>query len=126
MGHQGQAAVRDRRLGGASRDVRLADPAVLAASLAVFPETAMALRLTLNTWEKHIAHELYSAVALVLVAFLMLFGFFDLIHELESINNNSYPILSAVLHVVLQLPGRAYELFPIAVLIGSLFALTLL
>ena len=84
----------------------------------------MALRLKI--FERHLAREIYSTTGLVLLAFLMLFAFFDLIHQLESIGKGGYQIQHALGYVVLTLPGRLYELFPIGVLIGTLYALTVL
>jgi lipopolysaccharide export system permease protein len=55
-----------------------------------------------------------------------LFAFFDLIHELQDLGKGGYQLQDAVLYVALTLPGRVYELFPIAVLIGTLYGLTLL
>lgn len=76
--------------------------------------------------ERYLAREIYAATALVLVAFLMLFAFFDLIHELQDIGKGGYQLQHAAGFVLLSVPGRIYELFPIAVLIGTLYALTLL
>ncbi|MBI4984941.1 MAG: LPS export ABC transporter permease LptG [Rhodocyclales bacterium] len=72
------------------------------------------------------AREIYAATALVLAAFLALFSFFDLIHEFEALGKGGYQLQHAVIFVVLTMPGRVYELFPIAVLIGTLYGLTLL
>jgi lipopolysaccharide export system permease protein len=85
-------------------------------------QDAMALKL----YERHLAREIYASTALVLAAFLMLFAFFDLIHELESIGKGGYQLQHALGYVTLTLPGRLYELFPIGVLIGTLYALTML
>lgn len=82
--------------------------------------------MALKAYERYLAHEIYSATALVLAAFLMLFAFFDLIHEFEDIGKGGYQLQHAAGFVLLTVPGRIYELFPIAVLIGSLYALTLL
>jgi lipopolysaccharide export system permease protein len=82
--------------------------------------------MVLKVYERHLAREIYGDTLLVLTAFLALFGFFDLIHELESVGRGSYEFHHALGFVMLTLPGRAYEIFPIAVLIGSLYALTLL
>lgn len=82
--------------------------------------------MALKVYERHLAREIYGATLLVLIAFLGLFAFFDLIQELESIGKGSYQLSDAVLYVLLTLPGRGYEILPIAVLIGSLYALTLL
>lgn len=80
----------------------------------------------MKLYERHLAREIYASTALVLLAFLMLFAFFDLIHELESIGKGNYQLQHALGYVALTLPGRLYELFPIGVLIGTLYALTLL
>jgi lipopolysaccharide export system permease protein len=73
---------------------------------------------------KYLAREIYAATLLVLVAFLMLFGFFDLINELNYLGRGDYRLQHALLFVLLSLPGHVYELFPIAVLIGTLYALS--
>lgn len=82
--------------------------------------------MALKIYERHLARQIYANTALVLLAFLMLFAFFDLIHQLESIGKGDYQLLHALGFVVLTLPGRLYELFPIGVLIGTLYALTTL
>ncbi|MGB0127314.1 MAG: LPS export ABC transporter permease LptG [Rhodocyclaceae bacterium] len=73
---------------------------------------------------RYLAREIYGATALVLFAFLALFAFFDLVAELGDLGKGGYRLHQAVAYVLLTLPGRVYELFPIAVLIGTLFALT--
>jgi len=80
----------------------------------------------LKVHERYLAREIYAATALVLTAFLMLFAFFDLIHQFEDIGKGGYQLQHAAGFVLLSVPGRIYELFPIAVLIGTLYALTLL
>ncbi len=82
--------------------------------------------MALKVYERHLAREIYESSMLVLAAFLGLFAFFDLIQEMESLGKGAYQLQDAVLYVLLTLPGRAYEILPIAVLIGSLYALTLL
>ncbi|HET7776840.1 MAG TPA: LPS export ABC transporter permease LptG [Azospira sp.] len=79
-----------------------------------------------KTYQKYLSREVLAATLLVLAAFLALFGFFDLINELGDIGRGGYRIQHAILFVVLTLPGRIYELMPIAVLIGALFALSTL
>jgi lipopolysaccharide export system permease protein len=85
---------------------------------------AMIDGLRLKIYERYLGREIYAATALVLAAFLMLFSFFDLIHEFESIGKGGYQLQHAVGFVLLSMPGRSYELLPIAVLIGTLYALT--
>lgn len=82
--------------------------------------------MALKVYERHLAREIYSASLLVLAAFLALFSFFDLIRELEDVGKGSYQLPHAIGYILLTVPGRAYEILPIAILIGSLYALTLL
>ncbi|HMM53833.1 MAG TPA: LPS export ABC transporter permease LptG [Candidatus Desulfobacillus sp.] len=80
----------------------------------------------MKVYQRHLAREIYAAVTLVLVAFLMLFAFFDFINELQSLGKGNYQLRFMALFVLLTLPGHVYELAPIAVLIGTLYALTVL
>ena len=75
---------------------------------------------------RYIAREIYGATALVLAAFLGLFAFFDLIHELGDIGKGDYKLQHAAMFVLLSVPGRVYELMPIAALIGAVYGLALL
>ena len=68
-------------------------------------------------------HEVYNGTLLVFTALLVVFGFLDLVHQLESLGKGNYHLLYILAYVGLQIPGRIYELFPIAALIGSLYAL---
>lgn len=73
--------------------------------------------------QRYISVEIFSAVLFVLVAFLALFAFFDLIGELQSVGRGNYRLQHAFVYVLLGLPGYTYELMPIAVLIGTIYAL---
>jgi lipopolysaccharide export system permease protein len=75
---------------------------------------------------RYLGREIYKATAFVFVAFLALFVFFDLINELDDVGKGRYRLAHAFLFVLLSLPGHVYELFPIAVLIGTLVALSTL
>ncbi len=76
--------------------------------------------------ERYVLREVAFATLLVLAAFLGLFGFFDLINELDNLGRGNYGLEHAVMYTALTLPGRAYETLPIAVLIGALYSLTTL
>jgi lipopolysaccharide export system permease protein len=86
----------------------------------------VALSLRPLVYERYIARQIYASTALVLAAFVALFAFFDLVHELQDIGRGDYQLAEAITYVALIMPGRVYELFPIAVLIGTLYVLTLL
>ncbi len=74
----------------------------------------------------YLARELFGAILLVLAGFLALFGFFDMIAEVKNVGEGSYQLQHAIFFVLLRMPGRIYELMPIAVLIGALYALSTL
>lgn len=72
---------------------------------------------------KYLAREIYTSTALVFAALLMLFSFLDLIHELGLMGQGNYRIGYILLFVLLTMPGHIYEMFPVAVLIGTIVAL---
>ncbi|MDT7834752.1 LPS export ABC transporter permease LptG [Aquabacterium sp. OR-4] len=63
------------------------------------------------------------SVVFVAVAFLSLFFFIDFVDEIEDVGRNGYSLGVAALRTLLQVPGHFYELFPIAVLIGTIYAM---
>ena len=73
---------------------------------------------------RYLAREILYGTGLVITALLFLFSFFDLIHELNDLGKGSYQLWQMFVFVLLALPGHAYELFPIAVLIGTLYGLS--
>lgn len=68
--------------------------------------------------------DIVSSVAFVALAFLSLFFFIDFVDELSAAAAPGYSALSAVAYSVLLMPGHLYELLPIAVLIGAIYALS--
>lgn len=72
---------------------------------------------------RYVSSEIFSAVLFVLVAFLALFAFFDLINELPRVGRGNYQLFHAFMYVTLGLPAYVYELMPIAALIGTIYAL---
>ncbi len=84
----------------------------------------------MKTLRRMVYGEILVAVGFVLLAFLSLFFFFDLVDELPAIGTPSrieagatYTLSQALLYTTLLVPSRVYELMPIAVLIGSVFVL---
>ena len=77
----------------------------------------------MKTLQRYIGRDVLFATLLIFAALLALFAFFDLIHELGDVGRGDYTISRALLFVTLNLPSRLYELFPIAALIGTLFAI---
>jgi len=78
----------------------------------------------MSVLQKYFAREIVRSVTFVLIAFLALFAFFDLINELPNIGRAGYRLQHAFMFVFLGLPGYVYELMPIAALIGTIYALS--
>ncbi|MFA5242211.1 MAG: LPS export ABC transporter permease LptG [Sulfuricella sp.] len=72
---------------------------------------------------RYLAREIFASTLFVFAALLSLFAFFDLIQELGDLGKGHYRLPQILAFVALGLPGHIYGLFPIAVLIGTLFAL---
>lgn len=72
---------------------------------------------------RYLAREIYASIALVFAALLMLFSFLDLIHELSVMGHGDYHLGYVLLFVLLTVPSHIYDLFPVAILIGTIFAL---
>ncbi|MGZ9013723.1 MAG: LPS export ABC transporter permease LptG [Burkholderiales bacterium] len=77
----------------------------------------------MRTLRRYLAAEIIMATALVVLALLMLFAFFDLVEEMKDLGRGGYRLRHIALHVLLSVPTHVYEVFPIAALIGTLFAL---
>ncbi|MGY1489415.1 LPS export ABC transporter permease LptG [Methylobacillus pratensis] len=72
---------------------------------------------------RYLAQEIISSIMLIMLALLAMFSFFDLIQELESLGKGSYGISKVLLYVLLSAPGHVYEVVPVAVLVGTMYAL---
>lgn len=72
---------------------------------------------------RYLSRELIASILLITLALLAMFAFFDLIQELDSIGKGNYGMGSAMLFVLLSVPGHVYEVVPVGVLIGALYSL---
>lgn len=82
--------------------------------------------MRIPTLERYLARQIYAATGFIMLGFLALFGFFDLIRELEDLGKVDYHLRQVFTYVLLSAPTHAYELFPVVVLIGTLYVLALL
>jgi lipopolysaccharide export system permease protein len=73
--------------------------------------------------ERYLAREIFMAVGFVLLILLSLFFFIDFLSEIKSVGQGQYRTLHAALYVLLEAPANAYQLMPIAALIGTIYAL---
>ncbi len=80
----------------------------------------------MKTLRKLLYGEVITAVTLVTLGFMALFFFFDVVEELQSVSriaSSGYQVPQALIYVALMIPAHVYELFPITVLIGTIFVM---
>lgn len=77
----------------------------------------------MKTVRKLLYLDVLWSVFFVALAFMSLFFFIDFLDELAGVGKNGYTLGRAALAAVLGMPGRFYELCPIAVLIGTIYAM---
>lgn len=77
----------------------------------------------MKTVRRLLYRDIVGAVVFVAIAFLSLFYFIDFVEELGHMNDRGAGAAAAALLAAFKLPGHFYEIFPIAVLIGSIFSL---
>lgn len=71
---------------------------------------------------QYMMRTILTTTALVLVVLLALAGLFDVIAELDDTRGN-YQTPQVILYALLRLPNLAFEMLPVAALIGSLLGL---
>jgi lipopolysaccharide export system permease protein len=76
--------------------------------------------------DRHITVTVLSATLIVLLILVGLFAFFSFIDELDDIGKQRYGLQQVIQYVVLEIPQHIYDLFPSAVLLGSLLGLGIL
>lgn len=69
---------------------------------------------------RYLARSILIPIGVTLLALVLLFAFFDLLGELGDLRPDGYSLTQALLSIAFGLPARAYELLPIAALIGAL------
>ncbi|WP_423599468.1 LPS export ABC transporter permease LptG [Roseateles sp. MS654] len=77
----------------------------------------------MRTVRRLLYRDILSSFTLVMAGFLALFFFLDFIDDLDRFQRLGLGIGVALWSSVLKLPGRFYELMPIAVLIGTIFSM---
>jgi lipopolysaccharide export system permease protein len=77
-----------------------------------------------KTIRRLLYRDIVSSVAFVAIAFLSLFYFIDLVDQLDGVGSRGRTVLTVATTALYELPGHAYELMPIAVLIGTIYSLS--
>jgi len=73
--------------------------------------------------EKYFAREIARSVLFVLLGFIALLTFFDIVNEAKNIGAGGYTIVNALYYVLLGMPGYVYEYMPLSALIGTIFVM---
>jgi lipopolysaccharide export system permease protein len=77
-----------------------------------------------SLFRSYLGRDILKATVFVMLAFLAMFMFFDVLAEMDEVGAGGYRFEHAILYVLLGMPSRMVELAPIAALIGTLWALS--
>lgn len=77
----------------------------------------------MRTVRRLLYSQIISAVLFVAAAFLALSFFTDFVDALRDVGRHGYTLIDAIWDCVLELPSHFYDVFPIALLIGTTLAL---
>jgi lipopolysaccharide export system permease protein len=77
----------------------------------------------MNLINRYLLQEIVTSILLIMLALIAMFSFFDLIQELESIGKGNYGLGNVLMFVLLSAPGHVYQVVPVAVLVGAMYAL---
>jgi len=76
-----------------------------------------------RTVRRLLYRDIIWSVVFVALAFLSLFFFIDIVDELDKVGRGGYTLSRAFARGLLAVPGHLYDLFPIAVLIGTIYSM---
>jgi lipopolysaccharide export system permease protein len=77
----------------------------------------------MKTVRRLLYRDICASVMFVALAFLSLFFFIDFVDALDGVGRGGRTLWHALQAALLVVPGHFYELFPIAVLIGTIYSL---
>lgn len=73
---------------------------------------------------RYLSRDLFVAIAVALLALVTLHSVIDFISEVNDADGGGYTVYDAIAYTLLNMVVSAHELFPIAVLIGSVISLS--
>ena len=76
--------------------------------------------------DRYIGRSIVVTSILALFALVAVFAFFSLVDQLDDTGRGNYGVADAIQYVLLTIPRLSYELFPLAIVIGSMAALGML
>ncbi len=75
---------------------------------------------------RYLARNILVSMTVVMLVMLSLFVFFQFLEELKDVGKGRYDTARAIMFVLMTLPNMAYQLLPIAALLGSTIGLGIL
>ena len=76
--------------------------------------------------DRYITQTVLSGTLIVLFILVGLFTFFSFIDEIDDIGKQRYGLQQVIQYIALEIPQHIYDLFPSAILLGSLLGLGIL
>jgi lipopolysaccharide export system permease protein len=73
---------------------------------------------------RYLNKEFFISIIMIMIGLLALFSFFDFLQEINDLGKGSYDISKVIVFVILSMPGHVYEIIPLSVLIGSMYAIS--
>ena len=77
----------------------------------------------MNVINRYLAAQVLMGLGIATVVLLPLFGFLDLLDQLDDVGRGTYRVQDAFLHTALLLPRRFIQLAPFIALLGNVIAL---
>ncbi len=77
----------------------------------------------MSTLDRYLALTVVVGTAIVLSVLLSLTGFIIFVYQLDDVGSGSYTMSGAAIYTLMTLPLAAYDMLPIAALLGGLLAL---
>jgi lipopolysaccharide export system permease protein len=72
---------------------------------------------------KYLNKEFFISTLFIMIGMILLFSFFDFMQEISDLGKGNYGLMQVLIFVILSIPGHIYEIVPLAVLIGSMYAI---
>ena len=77
----------------------------------------------MSTIDRYLFRVIASSSLLILLVLLALSGFINLVDQLDDVGTGRFQTIDAIFMVLFQWPRHAFDMFPMAVLLGALFFL---
>ena len=72
---------------------------------------------------RYLNKEFFISIIMIMLGLIALFSFFDFLQEINDLGKNKYGLSQIIIFVILSIPGHIYEIIPLSVLIGSMYAI---